>query len=187
MYNLSHLTIRAPIGAVGHGAMYHSQSPEAFFAHLAGLKIVNEAAKFRFRSGGIFQCGPLTIRTPCGAVGHGGLYHSQHPESSFLQAAGVKIVVPRGPIQAKGLLTACIEDDNPCIFFEPKILYRSALEDVPIGHYKLPLSKADIIQEGCSSSSSSSCAITDTLQAVTAAVVVVVVCSPTDYTLLEQQ
>ena len=58
------------------------------------------------------------------------------------------MVVPRGPIEAKGLLLSCIEDDNPCLFFEPKILYRSAIEEVPIGEYKLPLSEAEVIQEG---------------------------------------
>ena len=60
----------------------------------------------------------------------------------------MQVVVPRGPIQAKGLLSGCIQDDNPCIFFEPKILYRSALEDVPVGHYTMPLSEAEVMQEG---------------------------------------
>ena len=57
-------------------------------------------------------------------------------------------MIPRGPIQAKGLLRACIEDPNPCIFFEPKILYRSAVEEVPVGDFKLNLSEADILMEG---------------------------------------
>lgn len=56
--------------------------------------------------------------------------------------------MPRSPIQAKGLLLSCIRDPNPCIFFEPKILYRAAVEDVPVGDYMLPLSKAEILQEG---------------------------------------
>lgn len=59
-----------------------------------------------------------------------------------------KIVIPRGPIQAKGLLLSCIEDPNPCIFFEPKILYRNALEEVPKNKYLLPLGKAEIVKPG---------------------------------------
>ncbi|CAF4476260.1 unnamed protein product, partial [Rotaria magnacalcarata] len=63
-----------------------------------------------------------------GAVGHGALYHSQSPESQFMHTPGLKVVIPRSAIEAKGLLLSCIKDDNPCIFFEPKILYRSAKE-----------------------------------------------------------
>ncbi|GFO14942.1 2-oxoisovalerate dehydrogenase subunit beta, mitochondrial [Plakobranchus ocellatus] len=59
-----------------------------------------------------------------------------------------KVVIPRGPIQAKGLLLSCIRDDDPCLFFEPKILYRSAVEEVPTGDYTLPLSKAEVLVEG---------------------------------------
>ena len=59
-----------------------------------------------------------------------------------------QIVVPRGPYQAKGLLLSCIRDRNPCLFFEPKILYRSAVEEVPVGDYEIPLSQAEVIVEG---------------------------------------
>lgn len=59
-------------------------------------------------------------------VGHGALYHSQSVEQFFMPAAGLKVVIPRSPIQAKGLLLASIRDDNPVIFLEPKILYRSS-------------------------------------------------------------
>ncbi|XP_023930836.1 2-oxoisovalerate dehydrogenase subunit beta, mitochondrial [Lingula anatina] len=111
-------------------------------------QIVNEAAKFRYRSGSLFECGGLTIRAPCGAVGHGALYHSQSPEAFFAHVPGLKVVIPRGPIQAKGLLLSCIRDRNPCIFFEPKILYRSAIEEVPLKDYTLPLSKAEVLDEG---------------------------------------
>lgn len=61
-----------------------------------------------------------------------------------------QIVVPRGPIKAKGLLLSCIRDDNPCIFLEPKVLYRSAVEMVPTKEYTLPLSSADVLDEGMS-------------------------------------
>lgn len=74
------------------------------------MQIVNEAAKCRYRSGNLFDCGSLTIRSPCGAVGHGALYHSQSPEAYFAHTPGLKVVVPRGPNKAKGLLLACIKD-----------------------------------------------------------------------------
>lgn len=111
-------------------------------------QLVNEAAKYRYRSGNQFDCGKLTVRAAWGAVGHGSLYHSQSPEGFFAHAAGLKIVIPRGPIKAKGLLLSCIQDKDPCIFFEPKVLYRAAVEDVPVNEYKLPLGKADILVTG---------------------------------------
>lgn len=111
-------------------------------------KIVNEAAKFRYRSGNLFDCGKLTIRAPSGAVGHGALYHSQSVEAFFAHCPGIKVVVPRSPIQTKGLLLASIRDPNPVVFFEPKILYRQAVENVPIKDYTLPLSKAEVLVEG---------------------------------------
>ncbi|PSN35548.1 2-oxoisovalerate dehydrogenase subunit beta [Blattella germanica] len=116
-------------------------------------QLVNEAAKYRYRSGNLFNCGKLTVRTAWGAVGHGALYHSQTPEAFFAHAAGLKasncrLVIPRGPIQAKGLLLACIQDNDPCIFFEPKVLYRAAVEDVPVKPYILPLGKADVLISG---------------------------------------
>jgi len=58
---------------------------------LFGDKIVNEAAKYRYRSGDLFNSGSLTIRAPCGAVGHGALYHSQSPESYFAHTPGLKV------------------------------------------------------------------------------------------------
>jgi 2-oxoisovalerate dehydrogenase E1 component beta subunit len=59
-----------------------------------------------------------------------------------------QVVIPRGPIKAKGLLLSCIQDKDPCIFFEPKVLYRAAVENVPVKDYKLPLGKADILVAG---------------------------------------
>jgi len=111
-------------------------------------QIVNEAAKYRYRSGGLFDCGSLTIRSTWGAVGHGALYHSQCPEAYYSHTPGLKVVVPRGPIQAKGLLLSCIEDPDPCLFFEPKILYRNAIEEVPKAKYLLPIGKAETLREG---------------------------------------
>ena len=92
---------------------------------------MNEAAKFRYRSGNEFDCGGLTVRMPCMAVGHGGHYHSQSPEAYFAHTPGLKVVIPRSPLQAKGLLLASARDPNPVMFMEPKILYRAAVEEVP--------------------------------------------------------
>ncbi|KAG6889840.1 hypothetical protein C0995_014318 [Termitomyces sp. Mi166 len=80
--------------------------------------------------------------------GHGGLYHSQSPEGFFMGASGLKIVIPRSPIQAKGLLLNSIRDPNPVIFMEPKILYRSAVEQVPVDDFELPLGKAEVLTTG---------------------------------------
>merc|ERR1712050_632011 len=111
-------------------------------------QIVNEAAKYRYRSGNLFDCGSLTFRATWGAVGHGALYHSQSPEAYFAHTPGLKVAIPRGPTQAKGLLLAAFEDPNPCVIFEPKILYRTSSEMVPTGHYKVELGKAEILREG---------------------------------------
>lgn len=111
-------------------------------------QIVNESAKFRYRSGNEFDVGKLTIRTPYGGGIAGGLYHSQSPEAYFAHTPGLKIVVPRNPYQAKGLLLASIRDDNPVIFFEPKRLYRASTGEVPEEDYQLPLGKAEVVKQG---------------------------------------
>lgn len=111
-------------------------------------QIVNETAKYRYRSGNEFNVGSLTIRTPYGGGIHGGLYHSQSPEAYFTHTPGLKVVVPRNPEQAKGLLLASIRDDNPVLFFEPKKLYRAAVGEVPDEDYTLPLGQAEVLREG---------------------------------------
>lgn len=111
-------------------------------------QIVNEMAKFRFRSGNQWNCGGVTLRTPCGAVGHGGLYHSQSPEAYLAHTPGLTVVMPRGPRCAKGLLLSSIRSKDPVIFLEPKILYRSAVEEVPDEDYEIPLGKAEVMQTG---------------------------------------
>ncbi|KAJ3924229.1 MAG: transketolase, partial [Lentinula lateritia] len=90
----------------------------------------------------------LTVRCPTMAVGHGGLYHSQSPEGFFMGAGGLKVVIPRSPLQAKGLLLSSIRDPNPVVFMEPKVLYRSAVEQVPTSDYILPLGRAEILTTG---------------------------------------
>ncbi|XP_052811632.1 2-oxoisovalerate dehydrogenase subunit beta, mitochondrial-like [Mya arenaria] len=136
------------IGLAVAGATAVTEIQFADYIFPAFDQITNEASKFRYRTGNLFDCGNLTIRTPCGAVGHGALYHSQSPEAFFAHIPGIKVVIPRGSNQAKGLLLSCIRDENPCVFFEPKILYRSAIEEVPTGDYTIPLGKAEIVVEG---------------------------------------
>ena len=111
-------------------------------------QIVNEAAKYRYRSGNQWDVGGLTIRAPYGAVGHGALYHSQSPEAYFCHTPGLKVVVPSNPVDAKGLLLAAIRDKNPVILLEPKGMYRSAVADVPTGDYEVELGKASVVRTG---------------------------------------
>ncbi|KAL9483619.1 hypothetical protein ACSS6W_002408 [Trichoderma asperelloides] len=112
-------------------------------------QIVNEAAKKRYYEGTNGRsAGGMTVRMPCGTVGHGGLYHSQSPEALFTHVPGFRVIMPRSPLQAKGLLLAAIRSNDPCIFMEPKILYRAAVEEVPVAAYELPLSKAEVLKEG---------------------------------------
>lgn len=137
--------------AIGYAAMGRTAIAEIQFADYifpAFDQIVNEAAKYRYRSGNQFNVGGLTIRSPYGAVGHGGLYHSQSPEAYFAHTPGLKVVMARSPITAKGLLLSCIRDPNPCIFFEPKALYRASVEEVPAGDYTIPLGKAEVVKSG---------------------------------------
>ena len=111
-------------------------------------QIVNESAKFRYRSGNEFNVGGLTIRTPYGGGIAGGHYHSQSPEAYFAHTPGLKIVMPRNPYMAKGLLLSAIFDPNPVLFMEPKRLYRASTGEVPEEEYTLELGKADVVREG---------------------------------------
>ena len=137
--------------AIGYASMGHTAIAEIQFADYifpAFDQIVNEAAKFRYRSGNQFDCGGLTIRTPCGAVGHGALYHSQSPEAYFTHTPGLKVVMPSNPADAKGLLLASIRSPDPVIFFEPKALYRASVAEVPVGDYEIELGKGKVVVEG---------------------------------------
>lgn len=75
-------------------------------------------------------------------------YHSQSPEALFTHTPGLHVVIPRSPTQAKGLLLSAIQTADPVLFMEPKILYRAAVEQVPVAPYYLPLDKAEIIKPG---------------------------------------
>eukprot|EP00928_Gymnodinium_smaydae_P061698 TRINITY_DN45728_c0_g1_i1.p1 TRINITY_DN45728_c0_g1~~TRINITY_DN45728_c0_g1_i1.p1 ORF type:complete len:795 (-),score=168.47 TRINITY_DN45728_c0_g1_i1:306-2690(-) len=137
------------LSVAGYTAIAEMQFADYIFP--AFDQIVNEMAKYRYR-GGKDGCANITIRAPCSAVGHGSMYHSQSVESYFAHCPGLKIVVPRGPRQAKGLLLAAIRDPNPTLVFEPKVLYRAIVQgkdaQVPEGDYELPLGQADIVREG---------------------------------------
>lgn len=126
-------------------------------------QIVSELARLRYRSAGEFYA-PVTIRTPCGGGIRGGQTHSQSPEAIFAHVCGVKVVMPSSPYDAKGLLIAAIEDDDPVIFFEPKRVYNGPFDgdpnkpavpwsahpkgEVPDGYYTLPIGKAEIVRPG---------------------------------------
>jgi pyruvate dehydrogenase E1 component beta subunit len=110
-------------------------------------QIVSEVAKFRYRSGGEYPC-KMVIRTPVGGGIRGGHYHSQSPEAYFIHTAGLKVVCPSNPFDAKGLLLASIRDPDPVLFFEPKRIYRAARADVPEGDYTVDLSKAKVVRPG---------------------------------------
>ncbi len=126
-------------------------------------QLTQEAARIRYRSNGDFTA-PMTVRMPTGGGIFGGQTHSQSPEALFAHVAGLKTVIPSNPYDAKGLLIASIEDDDPVMFLEPKRLYNGPFDghhdrpvtpwkshplgEVPEGHYTVPLGKAAIRREG---------------------------------------
>ncbi len=139
------------IGAAIGMAMYGLRPvPEIQFSDFifpAFDQLVNELAKLRYRSGGQYAA-PLVVRTPFGGGIRGGLYHSQSPEALFIHVAGLKVVAPSNPYDAKGLLLAALRQPDPVLFFEPKRVYRAAKGEVPEGDYEVELSRARVMREG---------------------------------------
>jgi 2-oxoisovalerate dehydrogenase E1 component beta subunit len=136
--------------AVGMALYGLKPVPEIQFADFifpAFDQIVNEVAKYRYRSGGQYAC-PMVIRTPYGGGIKGGHYHSQSPETHFVHTAGLKVVVPSNPYDAKGMLLSALRDPDPILFFEPKRVYRAAKGEVPAGDYQVPLGEARVTREG---------------------------------------
>jgi len=152
--------------AVGMGAYGLRPVPEIQFAdyiYPALDQLVSEAARLRYRSAGEFIA-PITVRSPFGGGIFGGQTHSQSPEGIFTHVAGLKTVIPSNPYDAKGLLIAAIEDNDPVIFFEPKRIYNGPFDghydrpaqnwskhpagEVPEGHYTIPLGKAAVTRPG---------------------------------------
>ena len=126
-------------------------------------QLVSEAARLRYRSAGEFWA-PITVRAPCGGGIYGGQTHSQSPEGVFSHVCGLKTVMPSNPYDAKGLLIAAIEDDDPVLFFEPKRIYNGPFDghhdkplqswtqhplgEVPDDYYTVPIGKANIVRPG---------------------------------------
>lgn len=152
--------------AVGMGAYGLRPVIEIQFADYilpAFDQLVSEASRLRYRSGGGYTA-PLTVRSPCGGGIHGGQTHSQSPEALFTHVSGLKTVMPSNPYDAKGLLIAAIEDNDPVIFLEPKRLYNGPFDghhdkplvswanhpagEVPDGYYRIELGKAAVVRPG---------------------------------------
>jgi 2-oxoisovalerate dehydrogenase E1 component beta subunit len=169
----THRVFDAPISeggivgvAVGLGAYGKRPIVEIQFAdyiYPATDQLISEAARMRYRTAGEWWS-PITVRSPYGGGIYGGQTHSQSPEGIFTHVAGLKTVIPSNPYDAKGLLIAAIEDDDPVLFFEPKRLYNGPFAGyherpvqswsdhpdslVPEGHYTVPLGEAKIARPG---------------------------------------
>ncbi|MFC5270694.1 alpha-ketoacid dehydrogenase subunit alpha/beta [Adhaeribacter terreus] len=108
-------------------------------------QIVNNLAKSHYRWG---QNADVVVRMPTGAGAAAGPFHSQSNEAWFFHTPGLKIVYPSNPVDAKGLLAAAIEDPNPVMYFEHKMLYRSISGNVPDDYYTTEIGKAALASEG---------------------------------------
>src|SRR5471032_1597794 len=133
--------IGAAIGMALYGLRPVPEIQFSDFIFPAFDQIVSELAKIRYRSGGQYRA-PVVIRTPVGGGIKGGHYHSQSPEALFIHTAGLQVVCPSNPIDAKGLLASSIRGEDPVIFMEPKRVYRAARADVPEGDYTIPIGEA---------------------------------------------
>lgn len=117
------------------------------FIYTAFDQIINQMAKMRYRSGGGFTL-PMVLRTPYGGGIKGGLYHSQSGEAYFAHTAGLVVVTPSNPYDAKGLLLSSVESPDPVIFLEPKRLYRAAKVEVPDEDFRVRIGEAAKPMEG---------------------------------------
>jgi 2-oxoisovalerate dehydrogenase E1 component beta subunit len=135
------------IGAAMAGMRPIAEIQFADFIYPAYNQIVGEAAKTRYRSAGGYTC-PLVIRTPYGGGVGGALSHSVSIEALFYHVPGLKILAPSTPADAKGLLNAAIEDEDPVLFLEHKKTYRLIKGEVPAGNHTVPIGKADIARAG---------------------------------------
>ena len=155
--------LAAAIGMGVNGLRPVAEIQFADYIYPAYDQIVSELSRLRYRSAGEFWA-PVTVRTPCGGGIRGGQTHSQSPEAVFTHVCGIKVVMPSNPYDAKGLLIASIEDDDPVVFFEPKRIYNGPFDgdphkpavpwsrhpkgEVPEGHYRVPLGRAEIVRAG---------------------------------------
>jgi 2-oxoisovalerate dehydrogenase E1 component len=127
----------------GYKAMVEMQFAD--FVTMGFNQIVNNLAKIHYRWG---QNADVVIRMPTGAGTAAGPFHSQSNEAWFFHTPGLKIVYPSNPVDAKGLLNAALEDPNPFLYFEHKLLYRSISEQVPDSYYTTEVGKATLVKEG---------------------------------------
>ena len=155
--------IAVAIGMAAYGLKPIAEIQFADYIYPGYDQIVSEVAKMRYRTAGEWPM-PLVIRSPYGGGIFGGQTHSQSPEALFAHVAGLKVVIPSNPYDAKGLLIAAIEDDDPVIFFEPKRIYNGPFDgfyerpvtpwakhpaaEVPDGHYTVPIGKAAVARAG---------------------------------------
>lgn len=155
--------VGAAIGMAANGLRPVAEIQFADYIYPAYDQIVSELARMRYRSAAAFTA-PVTIRTPCGGGIRGGQTHSQSPEGVFAHVSGLKVVMPSNPYDAKGMLIAAIEDDDPVIFFEPKRVYNGPFDgdpqkpaeswaghpmgEVPEGYYTVPIGKAAVVRAG---------------------------------------
>jgi 2-oxoisovalerate dehydrogenase E1 component beta subunit len=155
--------IATAIGMAVNGLRPVAEIQFADYVYPAFDQVVSELARLRYRTAGDFFA-PVTVRMPSGGGIRGGQTHSQSPEALFAHICGIKVVMPSNPYDAKGLLIAAIEDDDPVIFFEPKRLYNGPFDgepekpavtwaahpkgDVPQGHYTVPIGQAEVVRAG---------------------------------------
>jgi pyruvate dehydrogenase E1 component beta subunit len=117
------------------------------FVYPAVNQLLAHAARYRNRTRGRFHV-PLVVRSPHGAGIHAPEHHGEAYEAMFVNAPGLKVVLPSDPYDAKGLLLSAIRDDDPVVFLEPTRLYRAFRQEVPEGDYTVPLGKAAVKREG---------------------------------------
>jgi 2-oxoisovalerate dehydrogenase E1 component len=127
----------------GYKAMVEMQFAD--FVSVGFNQIVNNLAKIHYRWG---QNADVVVRMPTGAGTAAGPFHSQSNEAWFFHTPGLKIVYPSNPQDAKGLLNAALEDPNPYLYFEHKLLYRSISGPVPDSYYTVEVGKAALVQTG---------------------------------------
>lgn len=138
--------VGAAIGAAVAGMRPVAEIMIMDFLAVCMDQLSNHAAKLRYMSGGQTTV-PLTIRTSAGAGMQFGAQHSEMLESWLCHIPGLKVVIPSNAGDAKGLLTSCIEDDDPCVFVESTMLYFTPGE-VPVGEHRVPLGSAAVRREG---------------------------------------
>ena len=117
------------------------------FSYQAFHHVKQHMARFRQRSHGTMSC-PLILRAPCSGGIRALEHHSESPESFFIHCQGIKVVMPSGPYDAKGLMLAAMEEKDPVVFLEPKKIYRSFKEEVPEEKYVIDIGKANVKKEG---------------------------------------